>query len=146
MPKQTKTKQGTRSKKAVAKPQAAAPVARRPTPYLETIAGPPGPGIGYIICARFQQWWEALRQQIESDIRRIRAEATANYDEHTKRLLEVRAKDAECRLPDLDVITEIIGERLIAIEDAFGNAQDDVQNAEEKLRKGRSRTGSKRTR
>jgi len=104
-----------------------------------------GPGAGYILCNRFGEQWEQLRRAIEGDIQRIRAHATANYDEQTKQRLAVRLADAEWPMQQAEVLAELMESLLVALEDTLGNAQDDVREAEAEMKKGRSRKGSKRT-
>ena len=142
MPRQTK--QGAGRRRAVAEPQEVASAAGSQVLWLETMScvPGPGPGAGYVLCNRFRDRWKSLRQMIEGDIQRIRAHSTANYDEHTKRLLAVAVEDAEHPLKQAEVLAELIDFLLVSIEDTFGHAQDDAQQAEETLKKDRSRKGS----
>lgn len=140
MPRQTK--QGAGRRRAVAEPQEVASAAGSQVLWLETMSCVPGPGAGYVLCNRFRDRWKSLRQMIEGDIQRIRAHSTANYDERTKRLLAVAVEDAEHPLKQAEVLAELIDNLLVSIEDVFGHAQEDAQQAEEKLKKDRSRTSS----
>jgi len=140
MPKQTK--QGTRSRRAVAKPQAVAPAASRPALYLETMAGC---GDFTRPAGQFNRDWACLKKAIEGDIQRIRAHATANYDEKTRRRLEVCAIDAASQIESIDNLMAFVEAPLMGIEAALESAQEAVEQAERKMKKGRSRKGSKRS-
>ena len=139
MPKTRTREDGKRSRAAIRLAKALLRK-RGPAPrlFLESTVG--RIGAEYMLSSNLEDYWRRVKRTLESDVQRVRAYASANYDEQTRRWLAICAEDAESPIRQADVLVELLQFLLEAIQDALGCAQSAVEEAEskEKSRSGKA--------
>jgi hypothetical protein len=136
MPKTRTREDGKRSRAAKALLRKRGPAPRL---FLESTVG--AIGAQDVLSDNLGAYWGRLKRMVESDIQRVKAYTSANYDEQTRRWLAICAADAEWPIRQADVLVELLQSLLEAIQAALGAAQGSLDRGGREQRKGQGREG-----